>query len=523
MSNNKSIVVADRVYPEELLAEFLDNVQEEKRRGKEPSQEEKLRDAVSALLKQLGQMTVQEDSLLFQGDKFILPAQYQGKVQQAIDFLRNHMKQDEMKFDFNRTMPYRPYDGAYAFMTVMRQLTGTTGFGVNRMTFFGPEPPEFVSIKIDARGTTAQVPWGLVQFPAYEATFDVGFGESEFGYVFHLTVNAPRKYRKEIESIFNLIEEYLRNNSIYKGQAINGHNMQPEFIDLSTVDPEKVVYSQSVMDDLEAHVWAPIRYADAMRRQGLPLKRAVLFAGPFGTGKTLGCMLTAVEAVAQGWTFIMCRTGKDDPATVMKTAELYAPAVVVVEDLDVHAGTSTKVEISRLLEMLDGAVNKGKEIIGLFTTNHIEEIQKGALRPGRIDAVIEITELDEQAFRRLIRNTLGDDFLAKDIDWAAVSEAYAKFLPAFVVEAARRSQKYIMAKNDGQPGIVTTEGLVGAARTLRPQLELMEGAKEGVRPALMDDAVREIVESVAKRTSLDTNHGYRFKVEEATVLNGGKK
>jgi len=504
---------------DEIIASLMDSVQEAKRRASEPSQEQRLRDTVSALLNQLGKLSVQEDALIFEGEKFILPAQYSGKVEQAIDFLRNHIKQESMMFNFSKTMPYRPYDGAHAFMNVMRNLTGTTGFGVNRMTFFGPEPPEFVSIKTSLN-TSTQVPWGLVQFPAYSATFDVGVTSTEHGYVFHLTVEAPRKFRKEIEAIFGLIEDYLKTDSIYKGQAINGEGLQPEFMDLTGVDPDKVVYSQDVMDDLLAHVWAPIRYAEQMRRQGLPLKRAVLFAGPFGTGKTLGAMLTAKEAVEHGWTFIMCRTGKDDPAVVMKTAELYAPAVVVIEDLDVHAGTSTKVEISRLLEMLDGAVTKGKEIIGLFTTNHIEDIQKGALRPGRIDAVIEITKLDEPAFRRLISNTLGVDFLAKDIDWTRVAMAYEGFLPAFVVEAARRSQRYIMAHNGGIPSIVNTEGLEGAARTLRPQLDRMEGAKEGVREHQLEDGLREIMEGVNKRTYIP-NHP-KFQVEEATVLNGGK-
>jgi len=521
MATRQELIPVPGFSGEEFIAEFMEEVQSRKRREQGPSEDEKIRDAVNEILAKLGEKRVQDDSLIYEGDKWVLPQQFRGQLDKAIDFLRNHKKQEEMKFDFTKTLPYRPFDGAYAFMQVMRLLTGTTGFGVTRMTFFGPQPPEFRSIKLDARGTTAQVPWGLVNFPAYDATFDVGVGQNENGYCFQLTVTAPRKWRKEIEAIFTLIEDHLKSDSIYKGKAINGHGMEPEFIDLSRVDPELVVYSQDVMDDLLAHVWAPIRYADQMRAQGLPLKRAVLFAGPFGTGKTLGVMLTAKEAVDMGWTFIMCRTGHDDPATVMKTAELYAPAVVAIEDLDVHAGTSTKVEISRLLEMLDGAVTKGKEIIGLFTTNHIEDIQKGALRPGRIDAVIEITKLDEPAFRRLIINTLGKDFLAADVDWAKVAKAYENFLPAFVVEAARRSQRYIMAHNDGVPGVVNTAALERAAATLKPQLDLMEGAKEGVRVHQLEDGLREIMEGVTKRTTLD-GVGQPFRVEEATVLNGGK-
>ena len=504
-----------------ILAEFMEQVQDSNRKAKEPTQEEKIREAINAILGELGKLGVQDDALNFEGEKWVIPAQYEGNVAAARDFLANWIKQQSQTFEFNKTFPYRPYDGAHAFMSVMKTLTGTTGFGVNRMTMFGPEPPEFISIRV-AFNQSMQIPWGLVNFPAYNATFDLGYAQDEdLGYVFRLSVTAPRKERKYIEAIFNLIEEYLRNNSIYRGKAINGAGLEPDFIDLSTVNVDDVVYSQDVLRDLNANVWAPIRFADAMRAQRIPLKRAVLFAGPFGTGKTLGCLLTAKEAVDNNWTFIMCRTGVDDPATVLKTAKLYAPAVVVIEDLDVHAGTSTKVEISKLLEMLDGAVTKGEEIILLATTNHLKEIQKGALRPGRIDAVIEIKGLDEAGFRKLIMRTLGTEFVDPDIDWAAVAEAYEGFLPAFVVEATRRSQRYVMALNDGIPGIITTDDLVAAARTLRPQLDMMEGAKEGVRPNLLDDGVRELVENALGRTRLGPGH--IFTVTPATALNGGKQ
>ncbi len=501
-----------------VLGELMDQVQELRDKAKEPTPEEKLRATINHLLGQLGAQITSEDKLRFEGTEFVFPASYAGQIPKVIDYLRNLENESKKKFNFSKVFKYRPYDVAYAFIQVMKQLTGTSGLGVDRITMFGKEPPEFISINISPT-QTVQVPWGQIAFPTYEATFDVGYGTDELGYIGHVQVEAPRKYRGHIEAIFGLIENYLKERSIYRGKAINGHNLAPEFIDLSGVDESRVVYSQNVMDQLDANVWAPIRYSDNYRAQRIPLKRAVLFAGPFGTGKTLGAMLTAKEAVAHGWTFIMCRTGKDDPAEVMKTAELYAPAVVVIEDIDVHAGTSTKVEISRLLEMLDGVVNKGKEVIGLFTTNHIEEIQKGALRPGRIDAVIEIDGLDEAAFRKLILLTLGAEWIHKDTDWKTVKESFDGFRPAFVVEAATRSQRFAMAKNEGRPEIVNTKDLCNAADSLRPQLEYMEGAKEGIVSNPLDEAVRNTVEGALRRTSVG---GREFQVEPATILNGGK-
>jgi transitional endoplasmic reticulum ATPase len=518
----QDIVLAGPDFPQEILATLLDSVQDQKARAKGPSKEQQYRDAISAMLSHLGGLTVQDDSLLFEGEKFVLPAQYEGKVESAIDFLINYKKQQEQPHQHRRAMNYMPYDGAHAFMEVMKSITGTTGFGVTKYTFFGPVHPQFVTINT-SYDTTTQVPWGDVSFPSYQAEFHVGYTHNEdHKVVFELSCLAPRKWRKHIEAIFGLVEKHLQDHSIYRGKAIDGQGpMNPNFLNLNTVDPEKVVYSKEVMEQLSANVWVPIEYTPMVRALGDPLKRAVLFAGPYGTGKSLGAMITGQKAVENGWTFIYCRTGKDDPAEVLKTAELYAPAAVVIEDVDIHADGGSAVDISRMLDMLDGITSKGVEIVALFTTNHLERIQKGALRPGRIDAVIEINDLDAPGFQKLVEITVGKDRLSDSIAWDEVAEAFRGFLPAFVVEAARRSQRYTMARNEGRPGIMTTKDLVAAAESLRPQLDLHEGAKEGANVPTVDAVLREITESVIKRTTNAEIGG--FQVEEATILNGGVK
>lgn len=522
MATRNSLVKSPPTFGPEVLATLLETVQEEKRQAGGPSKEQQYRDAISAMLAHLGGLTVQDDSLLFEGEKFVLPAQYEGKIESAIDFLINYKKQQQQPHQHRRMMNFLPYDGAHAFMQVMKQITGTTGFGVTKYTFFGPQHPEFVTINTSYDATT-QVPWGDVSFPSYEAEFHVGYGRNDDGkVVFQLMCTAPRKWRKHIEAIFGLVEKYLQENSIYRGKAIDGGGpLAPNFLNLDTVDPNKVVYSQDVTDQLAANVWVPVEHTATIRALGDPLKRSVLFAGPYGTGKSLGAMLTGQKAVANDWTFIYCRTGKDDPAEVLRTAALYAPAVVVIEDVDVHAEGGSSMDISRMLDMLDGITSKGTEVVALFTTNHLNKIQKGALRPGRIDAVIEIKDLDAAGFQRLVEITVGKDRLSDTVDWDEVAKAFEGFLPAFVVEAARRSQRYTMARNEGRPGIMTTKDLVAAAESLRPQLDLHEGAKEGANLPTFEGLLRGITENVIQRTSNENIGG--FEIEEATILNGGVK
>ena len=516
----KALAVSEGI-PAELIG-IMDAVDAERQeKAARVTQEEKVRNAVSALLEKLGGLQVQDDALTFEGERFVLPAQYEGNIGKAIDFLRNQQQQSEQEFEYNQTFLYRPYDVAYAFDRVMKMLFGTTGHGQTIHTMFGKILPTFVSVE-KAPGEKIQVPWGQVTFPPYNATFQIGYtGHREFGTVGHLSVEAPRKWRRHIQAMFGLIEQALKEDSLYRGKAITGEE-HPTLINPFSVDPDRIVYSADVIAALEAELWVLLTHTEDMRRLGVPLKRRVLLEGPYGTGKTLAGMWTAQKAVTHGWTFIQCRPGKDKPEEVLRTAQLYAPAVVLIEDVEVIAGNQhSAADLSRLLEMLDGMGNKGKEIVALFTTNHMSKIQKGALRPGRIDSIISVTKLDEAAFRKLVNVTLPPGLLAEDIDWAAVAEAYDGYLPAFAVEAVQRATRYTFART-GEVTTVTTEDLVHAAKSLRPQWTLMQDAPEGAAKRTIEQELRSIVDGSLGRTHLPGYHE-PFEVKPVDALNGNGK
>ena len=140
------------------------------------------------------------------------------------------------------------------------------------------------------------------------------------GQLFALTISAAKQFEAQINSFFDIIQTELDERSIYRGKAINGAEM-PDFLDLTSVDPAMVIYSDDVMEQMDAHVWGVLKYADSMRANNISLKRSVLFHGPYGTGKTLGGMLTAQVATANGGTFIVCRPGKDDRFAGLRTAK----------------------------------------------------------------------------------------------------------------------------------------------------------------------------------------------------------
>lgn len=448
--------------------------------------------ATLAVLAHLGGNKTQEDALTFEGTKFVLPANYKGNLAAAVVFLAQWQEQQETKTDMKRVFDYRPYDVAHAVQSALKTIFGTTGTGETIQTFFGPVNPEFVTVATGV-GQTVQVPWNRLRFDAVEGHIDIDSKRTPNGWVGEITVSAPRKYRSVIEGLFIAIEAELRSNSIYRGKAIiSGEYHDIQFLDLSSVRRENVVYSDQVMRDLEANIWVPLRHTQEMRDMGQPVKRSILLSGPFGTGKTMAAYLTAQEAVANGWTFIFVKPGSD-LNEAMQTAKLYGPAVVFFEDIDVLQSNDPEA-VSKLLDAFDGITGKGQEVIAILTTNYAEKIHKGMLRPGRLDAMIEIGALDRSGIEKLIKVSIPAENLSEDIDYADVFLACRDYLPAFVREVAARAVRYAITRAGIKYGQLTTEDFVAAAEGLRPQFELMNSAHEVQKPPTLDAAFYDLLE-----------------------------
>ena len=425
----------------------------------------------------LGGKSFKEEDIVFEGNKLVLPEQFRGDLDKAITFLKKRIKEDEETAVFERTFLFRPWDGALCAYRSMKKAFGMV-HGKTTYDFFGKHPPEYIQVPISA-DETEEAPWGHFQVPLLEGA-TIGFGstkEAEHGQVFQMHVEAPRKHRFIIEGLFRLVEEELNKSSIYRGKAIDGQ-AQPNFLDLSSLDPTKIVYSDQVTIDLEANIWSVMKYQEQQQELGLSLKRAILLYGTYGVGKSLAGMLTAVEAVANGWTFLMARPGRDDFLEVMQTARLYQPACVFFEDAENVAAADDNDMISKILDTFDGIQAKGTALMVVLTTNHPNLIHKGMHRPGRVDSQIEIGSLDANGIERLVRALVADGILDDNVDFAPVVTAMEDYVPAFVVEAANRAVRYALVRSNGILHSINTEDLVNAATGLRPQFERMNEAGE---------------------------------------------
>ncbi len=425
---------------------------------------------------------------------------------EAYRILKRHEKDAETVTSWNRKFNYRPDDGAHATREVLLRMFGMAmGESQEVGGFFGtqviPSETRDIAIGLNKR---LQVPWGMVtvpRLPGLELVLCDRHPHPEYGRVFELHVEGPRKYKSDVEAIFEAIEEELRTNSIYRGKALTGSN-KLEFFDIDGFDASQIVFADSVERTLNAKLWSVLRYSDVIRKQGVPLKRAVLLYGPYGTGKTSAGVITGQIATANGWTFLSAKTG-DNIEDVLRTARLYQKAVVFFEDLDREAGNDED-GLAELLDAFDGVTSKSGELIVVMTTNRYEDIPKGMLRPGRLDAVVKIAELDRGGTERLIKALVPSGKLNDAVNYDEVYAAMNGYLPAFVREAVSSAVLFAVDRlKGGEDYVITAEDLVAAAESLRDQFDAHNDAAEGVRQPVLEKAFGQIVRGAIEGGYID--------------------
>jgi transitional endoplasmic reticulum ATPase len=486
------------------------------------STEEAARKAAMALLAQVGGKTISEKDLVFEGGKFVLPAQYEGRLGEAISFLERWQEQQSKTHEYSKTFNYRPYDVAHALTLALTETFGTSGMGESWTDMFGDEHhPEFIEVATGV-GQSVQVPWEWMALPILDpkAKIHVGYANGrELGLLGKLTIQAPRGVKAQVEGLWKVIDKHLTASSLYKGKAlIGGDQMMPQFLDVRKVNPDHVIYSDDVLQQLNTNVWALIEHTGLMRELGESLKRAVLLEGPYGTGKSLAAFLTAQKCEANGWTFLFVKPG-DDLDAALRTAQLYSPACVFFEDIDVIGEAGDPARVSKLLDSFDGIGAKGAEVVCILTTNRKDKIHKGMLRPGRLDAVISINHLDQVGVEKLIKAHVSEDML-RVMDYGKVFESFKDFTPAFAKEAISRAKRYAIAREGGKPSMLTTSDFTGAAKSLTPQLELMHAAEEEKTTPTLDKALRETMADVMDAVRFADEDGDKeriYGVDEAAA------
>lgn len=435
-----------------------------------------------ANLRVVGGELTKDDDITFEGNRYVFPTKFQGDLEGLLNDVVRYVRGQEEMIRVIKTYQYRPTDGAHAVYQVLKQYFGYAQ-SIPTKTFWGKEAPQEMTIDVgyvDGVMQHATVPNGRLVLPGLRDAFiQTGFDhDPEKGVLFKLHAECKRKDKFAVDGFFAAVEHYLdHGGSIYEGKAMTG-NM--EFVDVDAIDPSRFIFTEQAMADIETSILSPLRDHAALKAAKLSVKRATLLEGPYGTGKSGMGSIALKVAQANGVTAIACRPGRDDPFEMLQTLILYASrgrrGFGFIEDVDVYASGEDPMWVTRLLDAFDSARNKGLDITLVMTTNHKEDIHKGMLRPGRLDAIIEIGAMDRPGVEKLTRQIVGDN-LAPDIDFDQVFEATPGYMPAFVREGVERAIRYTIART-GAVGNIATVDLVRSLNSLRPQFDLHEQAND---------------------------------------------
>lgn len=382
---------------------------------------------------------------------------------------------------------WAPLDAMWAAYRALVELHGFVHVA-DFQSFWGPIPPTMITIETSF-GKTEQMPWGPIEVSTFSAPLVPGIVLVQGHPTLQFSATIRNNERSVVDKMMKRAVEMLKTSSIYRGKAIevdftvvDPNNFKfdphkaPKFWDTSNTKVEELVLSKSVERLVKTSIWTPIRKTEEARKHKIPLRRTTLLAGAYGVGKTLAAGATAKIAEENKWTFLYLRD-LTQIKQALYFAKNYQPCVIFAEDINRITSGKRDKEMDDLFNTIDGVDRKNDEVMLVFTTNNIEEIHPGMIRPGRIDTVVTVTPPDSEAVQRLIR-LYGVGLIDPNADLAAVGAKLAGQIPAIIREAVERSKISAIEDNDGGELVVRAEHLDTAADQMLVHAEFLKEPEE---------------------------------------------
>jgi SpoVK/Ycf46/Vps4 family AAA+-type ATPase len=246
-------------------------------------------------------------------------------------------------------------------------------------------------------------------------------------------------------------------NSIYRGKVLRvpdrpdtpddfGNMPVPaavmiEFARLKSISADQIIMSEPHRHVVQRNVLDFFQHRHLLRRAGIPSKRAMLFHGPPGTGKTYTSQYIASELKGIT-TFLATGQALSKVESVCQLARLLQPSLVILEDIDL-VFTAREINLystalGDFLDQLDGF--KGDdEVIFLLTTNAIERLEKALKdRPGRINQCVYFGPPTDDLRRKYLNLHL-QSLAAEDVDVRQVVRMTRGSSQAFLKELVQRA------------------------------------------------------------------------------------
>ena len=431
------------------------------------------------------------------GNKIVVPEFM--SYEDAVKAIQKHMKEMEAEVAQTEEFVGHPNDTLHAFYMGVKAVFGDLIGAEDVVQVF------IFSMKVPGQSRQIQVgyddfltvPYGKLEVPGLPVDIYASVEDhaDQMQSVLKVNFEYKKKYQPLVTMVTKAARDYLRDNSIFKGQAIDS---KFEFINLDQAPLSRIVYSQDEQHKLEAELFNILQRREELLAANRPVKRTILLSGNYGTGKTLTALKAAVESHEYGWTFIQVRP-TDSIVTAIEFAKRYQPCVVFFEDVDQVTHGERDQDMNEVLNTVDGMLNKDAQVMVILTTNRVNRIEKAMIRPGRIDTMIEMGAIDGQAIIGHVKVQLGDQ-LEGDLDQESLVVAAKGYTPAFVVEALNKTWLYALHRTGETNAKIVNADIVFALENLRPQFDIMMGEQEKDDSGIADQYVSEIVDKVDRGT-----------------------
>lgn len=420
-------------------------------------------------------------SIVRQGNKLIVPDTV--SPEQAVKLVQTWAAAEEKKVTVSEAMLGIPIDAANALQKAVMIELGYTDL---RSTpgFFGPTPPAFFAVPTDHLGHTTDVYIGRMGLPGLEDAF---LQTSDGGQELKIHIEVRQKNKHLARQLIDRARSILAEQSLYKGKAFafdldakddedNKKPLIPTFWDIEKEQP--LILNADAEAMLDATLWTPIRDRDILIANNIPRKRGILLNGMFGTGKTLAAYKTAQVAVENGWTFAYTKSISQLARAFEFVSKNYSPAILFCEDLD--KAFEDPAQINAIQNTLDGIDSKNTEVIVVLTTNFLDQVPTGIVRPGRIDTIINFKLPDPESTEKLIRH-YAKGVIREDEDLAQASMQIAGNIPAVVREVVERSKLFAIARTHSATISLTQHDLILAATGMKDHLAMLNrGMNAGI-------------------------------------------
>ena len=309
----------------------------------------------------------------------------------------------------------------------------------------------------------------------------------------------------------------------------NPSSLRETVVEVPTVTWSDIGGLEDVKKELQELVQYPVEHPEKFEKYGMSPSRGVLFYGPPGCGKTLMAKAVANECQAnfisvKGPELLTMWFGESEANVreVFEKARAAAPCVLFFDELDSIAqargnsmgdasGAGDRV-MNQLLTEMDG-IGAKKNVFIIGATNRPDIIDPALMRPGRLDQLIYIPMPDLESRLSVLKATLKNSPVSKDVDLRYLAEKTDKFTGADLTEICQRAAK-LAIRDD-----IEKERL---SRELADKVVEEDTAPEWdsvteILPKHFEDAVRNARRSVSDR-DLQQYSSFAVKQQQAATI-----